>query len=260
MRHIPHRPVRAALIGALVTGSLVAASAALIPSSATSDGFDRSVLAKKSDRTPFAYRAVTYGSRVRGGAIPASSGTTSYQAIGCTNVAGVDKTNEIASIELPGLGVAKGVDTRSWTERSNGVYSSYSTHDIARIVLGRGQLRRAGHPGPELVLAGLLRQHRLPRGHQDTGRQHHLHAHQRGAAGPGDPDPGPADHHPGTPRDPGRQREEVRRRQPGQGQGRRPRGPARPDQHQGAGGPHRGPAARAGSSADCSRACQPPPR
>ena len=148
MRLIPHTPVRAALIGALLTGSLVAASAALIPSSATSDGFDRSVFAKKSDRTPFAYRAVTYGSRVRGGAIPASSGTTSYQAIGCTNVAGVNKTNEIASVELPGLGVAKGVDTRSWTERSNGVYSSYSTHDIAKIVLAESSFG-------ELAIQGL---------------------------------------------------------------------------------------------------------
>ena len=37
MRFIPHTRSRA-LIGALLTGSLVAASAALIPSSATSDG------------------------------------------------------------------------------------------------------------------------------------------------------------------------------------------------------------------------------
>ena len=45
------------------------------------------------------------------------------------------------------------------------------THEIAKIVAGREQLRRAGHPGPELVLAGLPRQHRLPRRHQDRGRR-----------------------------------------------------------------------------------------
>lgn len=116
---------------ALLGSTMVAA-----PPATSSDGFDTSVSAKKSKRTAFAYRAVTYGSRVRGGSIPASSGTTSYQAIGCTNAAGVNKTNEIASVELPGLGIAKGVDTRAWTERVNGVFSSHSTHDIAKIVLG----------------------------------------------------------------------------------------------------------------------------
>ena len=77
------------------------------PPATSSDGFDRSVFAKKSDRTPFAYRAVTYGSRVRGGALPASSGTTSYQAIGCTNVTAVNKTNAVASVKLPASASAR---------------------------------------------------------------------------------------------------------------------------------------------------------
>lgn len=143
----PRTPWRAALIGALMTGSLVATSAALVPS-AGADGFDSSVHAKKSDRTPFAYRAVTYGSRVRGGDIPASSGTTSYQAIGCTNVAGVEKTNGVTSADLPDLGEAQGVATRAWTERSNGVHSSYSTHEIDKIVLHEDQFG-------ELAIKGL---------------------------------------------------------------------------------------------------------
>ncbi|MBJ7359179.1 choice-of-anchor P family protein [Nocardioides sp.] len=134
MRSPSRRPFRTALIGALLTGSLVATSAALVPTAAA-DGFDRSVHAKKGDRTPFAFRAVTYGSRVRGGDLPVSSGTTSYQGIGCTNVAGVDKHNSIGTAELPSLGQVSGVKTRAWTERANGVHSSYSTHEIDRIVL-----------------------------------------------------------------------------------------------------------------------------
>jgi hypothetical protein len=134
MRLIPRSARRAALVGALLTGTLVTTSAALVPA-AGADGFDRSVHAKKSDRTPFAYRAVTYGSRVRGGDLPASSGTTSYQAIGCTNAVGVDKHNSVSSVDLPSLGEVQGVKTRAWTERSNGVHSSYSTHEIDRVVL-----------------------------------------------------------------------------------------------------------------------------
>jgi hypothetical protein len=135
MRSAPRRSVRAAALGALLTGALVATSATLVPATSASGGFDRSVYAKKSDRTPFAYRAVTYGSRVRGGDLPVSSGTTSYQGIGCTNVAGANKSNSIASVDLPSLGEVQGVKARAWTERANGVHSSYSTHEIARIVL-----------------------------------------------------------------------------------------------------------------------------
>lgn len=132
---------------AVTSLALVGSSAILAPSAIA--GFDRSAYyAKKSDRTSFAYKSATYGSRVKGGAIPASSGTTSYQAIGCTNAAGVDKTNDVASVEIPGLGTAKGVTTRNWTERRNGVFSSYSSHDIAKIVLAESSFG-------ELAIKGL---------------------------------------------------------------------------------------------------------
>ena len=110
--------------------------------------FDKSVSAKKSDRTAFAYKSAAYGSRVRGGSVPAASGTNSYQAIGCTNAVGVDKTNDVASVEIPGLGTAKGVTTRNWTERRNGVHSSYSMHDIAKVVIGESSFG-------ELAIKGL---------------------------------------------------------------------------------------------------------
>ena len=48
--------------------------------------------------THYAFRAISYGTRVRGGDLPASSGTTSYQGIGCTNQLGRNKTNDLATI------------------------------------------------------------------------------------------------------------------------------------------------------------------
>jgi hypothetical protein len=146
---------------AVTSFALIGTSAVVAPPAGA--GFDRSVFAKdKTDRTPFAFKSATYGSRVRGGSIPASSGTTSYQAIGCTNAAGVDKTNVVSSLEIPGLGVAKDVDTHNWTERKNGVYSSYSTHDITKLVLAEDDFG-------ELAIKGLSS---YSRAYHDAGGFH----------------------------------------------------------------------------------------
>lgn len=142
-RPTPRRSPRGALLTVLVTGCLMATAS---PALASGPGADPTV-GKKATRTEFAYKAATYGSRVRGGDLPASSGTTSYQAIGCTNTVNLDRSNDAASVQIPGLGSAKGVSTRAWTERRHGVHSSYSTHDIAKIVLGAssvGQLSIKG--------------------------------------------------------------------------------------------------------------------
>jgi hypothetical protein len=153
---------RSSLAAGAAVLALLGTTLAAAPPATSADGFDSSVLAKRSDRTPFAYKSATYGSRVRGGEIPASSGTTSYQAIGCTNAVGVDKTNVVASVEIPGLGVAKSVSTRNWTERSNGVHSSYATHDIAKIVLSETSFG-------ELAIKGLSS---LSRAYHDTAGFH----------------------------------------------------------------------------------------
>ena len=140
---------RSAAALAVTTIALISTTLAAAPTATAKDGFDPSVFsAKKSDRTTFAYRAVTYGSRARGGSLPVASGTTSFQAIGCTNTVGVDKGNDVASVTIPGLGTAKGVTARAWTERTNGVYSSYSTHDIAKVVLAESSFG-------ELAISGL---------------------------------------------------------------------------------------------------------
>lgn len=92
------------------------------------------------DTTPtkFALRAAGYGSYVRGGQIPADSSTTAYEALGCTNRAGVDRDNPEADVTVPGLGTLSNVKTRVWTTNRNGVVASNSTDHIEQLTLGGG--------------------------------------------------------------------------------------------------------------------------
>jgi hypothetical protein len=85
--------------------------------------------------TSFAFQSSGFGSRVNGGQIPAGSNTTSYQHIGCTNLAGRDKADVVADATVPGLGTLSGVRTRTWTTMRNGVAAAHSTHSIAELTI-----------------------------------------------------------------------------------------------------------------------------
>ncbi len=85
--------------------------------------------------TRFALGGSGFGTLVRGGEMPASSGPTAYAAIGCTNRAGVTKTGHVAAVKVPGLGTVSGVATRVWTETKGGTVSSYSRHTISDLVI-----------------------------------------------------------------------------------------------------------------------------
>ncbi len=85
--------------------------------------------------TPYAFRAVGYGTRVRDGDLPVSSGTTSYQAIACTNLIGTVKENQVATVELPGLGRLDGVLANTGTTGAGDNVSTYATHEIASLSL-----------------------------------------------------------------------------------------------------------------------------
>jgi hypothetical protein len=94
----------------------------------------------QSKATAYAFRAVSFGTRVRGGSLPAASGTTAYQGIGCTNQSGTTKTNEVATVSLPGLGEVDGVTASSGTEGSGDNVAAFSTHDIAKLTLAQSSL------------------------------------------------------------------------------------------------------------------------
>ena len=92
--------------------------------------------ASKTTPTAFALAGSGFGTRARGGALPAGSDTTAFQVIGCTNRAGKSNENHVTSVALPGLGTAYGVTTRVWTVTKGSTVSSYSRNSTARVVLG----------------------------------------------------------------------------------------------------------------------------
>lgn len=95
---------------------------------------------KKPVRTDFGMAAVSYGTRVIGGPVPVDSSETASQSLSCTNKAGLDKRNHIAEVTLDGLGVIRGVTSRTWTSKSGGKVSSNATHDVAHLNLFNNSL------------------------------------------------------------------------------------------------------------------------
>ncbi len=122
--------------------ALATASASLLVAASTSTTGATSSAPAAADQnrtqTQFAFRASGYGTRVSGGQLPASSDGTAYQAIGCTNLAGLDRRNFEARVTVPGFGVLHGVRTRVWTKKEGNKFSSNSKHTIARLNIGKG--------------------------------------------------------------------------------------------------------------------------
>jgi hypothetical protein len=88
-----------------------------------------------SHATTFAFKTSGYGTRIIGGQLPVGSATTGYKAIGCTNLSGRSRVNNVAEATLPGLGKVSGVKTHVWTTNHHGVIASHSLHRIARVTL-----------------------------------------------------------------------------------------------------------------------------
>jgi hypothetical protein len=88
--------------------------------------------------TDFAFYAQGHGTKIRGGQVPAGSRTTAFQAIGCTNLAGVTKGNHVDTASLPGAGTVHNVTTDVMTRYRHGVASSIAKTSVARVVLGQG--------------------------------------------------------------------------------------------------------------------------
>ena len=85
----------------LVAVSATALVAGSLPSVAAASAAQRGTTVT---RTAYAMSAAGFGTRVRGGDVPVSSGTSSYDAIGCTNKAGVAHGEHVESVDLAGLG------------------------------------------------------------------------------------------------------------------------------------------------------------
>jgi hypothetical protein len=120
----------------------VAVAVAAPPASSAGAPADAAALPPGTTLTPFAMTASAYGSRVQGGEIPADSGRTAFSYIGCTKLAGKSRPNQLVEANLGNEGVVQGVDTRSWTTRTdNGVVNSFAKTDIAYARIGDLVLR-----------------------------------------------------------------------------------------------------------------------
>lgn len=124
---------------ALACLPLLAAGLSVTYPMTAASGVDRAAAAKQV-ATPFALKARGFGTKARGGEVPADSGTTAFQRIGCTNKAGLTRRNSEVEADIPGLGVVSGVATTIRTTRRNGVVSSTSTQRIASVVLAESPL------------------------------------------------------------------------------------------------------------------------
>jgi hypothetical protein len=56
--------------------------------------------------------------------------------LGCTNLAGVVRTNHVANTPLGGFGSISAIDTKVWTKKVGNVYSSYAENNIASVAFG----------------------------------------------------------------------------------------------------------------------------
>ncbi len=117
-----------AAVALAATGALVAGS----PADAS-----RANQATKLTATAYALQASGYGSRVKGGDVPAGSDRSAFQIIGCTNKAGISKSNTEANVNLGQGEVLSGLRTTVSTTKRGGTVSSSARHSIAKVTLGK---------------------------------------------------------------------------------------------------------------------------
>ena len=86
-----------------------------------------------------------FGTKADGGQVPAGSGTSAYQAFGCTNVAGKAKRNFVAEEQLPGAAHAEDITT---TPRDRPAWRRDRDH-LAEPRGPRGPRRERPRPAPD---------------------------------------------------------------------------------------------------------------
>lgn len=125
------------------SAGLIAAVLAAAPSTTAAPA----PAAPKTVKTGFALFATGYGTLVQGGVVPVGSDTTAFSMIGCTVRAGLQKGNYEAEVTVPGLGTVSAVRTRLWTEKKGDVVSSYSSHQVAEVILGENAVGKLAIEG-----------------------------------------------------------------------------------------------------------------
>lgn len=139
---MPQTRPRAALAALTAASATIALVAPIVLAGPAGAQPGAGAAERRADRTPteFALRSSGFATDVKGGQIPASSGATALAVIGCTNKAGIDRTNDLASTQIPGLGTVSGTKTRTWTSRSGAEIAVTTEHQVAEVVLSDSPL------------------------------------------------------------------------------------------------------------------------
>lgn len=85
--------------------------------------------------TNFGLHAMGYGTAIKGGQIPLASGATGFAHITCTTLAGLNRANGVANVNLPGLGTIDALTTKVATIKKGKTVSAVSEHKLAGITL-----------------------------------------------------------------------------------------------------------------------------
>ncbi|KAA1421681.1 hypothetical protein F0U44_05245 [Nocardioides humilatus] len=124
---------RLALRGALVA---MVSSVILLPGGAAHAAPVVPTKAAAAPRpTNFGLHAMGYGTAIKGGDIPLASGATGFAHITCTTLAGLNRSNGVAQVALPGLGNIDALTTKVATIKKGKVVSAVSEHKLAGITL-----------------------------------------------------------------------------------------------------------------------------
>ncbi len=127
-------------------GSALAPVGLATPAGAASGDAVRAVTAAAAGNRLFSHQARAYGTRVkvRGTLPPGSggkSGPTANSVFGCTTIDGLDRSNTIASVNLPtGLGTTGAADTTASTDRYHGSVASRSRSVVQQASLLEGRI------------------------------------------------------------------------------------------------------------------------
>jgi hypothetical protein len=131
-------------------GVVLAAAALVLGSAALAGPADAGTAPRATAKgvSDVALNAGAFGTRVRGGQVPADSGMTAFTYIGCSVKPGLERGNVVADADLPDVGTASGVRSRVWTVRNGAGLHSYSRSSIAEVEL-------TGSPLGSVSLRGL---------------------------------------------------------------------------------------------------------
>lgn len=120
---------------ALAVATAVLTTPAVLPAAAAPEAATAAKAAAGKVPTAYAFRAGGFGTAIRGGDIPLASGTTAYTSIGCTNMAGINRHNAVANVNIPGLGNVGGIRTDVQTVKTATETATISQHKIAEVTL-----------------------------------------------------------------------------------------------------------------------------